>query len=191
MRTLPSLTLAAALMLGSALPAWAGSYATLDPQHSRIGFTYTQMGVAMNGSFGQLKGQVQFDPAKPEAAKASLTVPLASIQAGSAEANDEVKGKAWFNTAAYPTAQFDTTQVKALGGNRYQVSGKLTLKGRSHEVSAPFTLTPQGKAATFEGGFILKRTDFAVGEGSWADGGIVAHDVRITFSLRVLAAEAR
>ena len=47
MRTLPPLTLAAALMLGSALPAWAGSYATLDPQHSRIGFTYTQMGVAM------------------------------------------------------------------------------------------------------------------------------------------------
>jgi polyisoprenoid-binding protein YceI len=94
-----------------------------------------------------------------------------------------VAGKQWFNTKAFPSARFVSSAVKPLGGNRYEVSGKLTIKGRSQEVTAPATFTPQGAAAAFDGSLTIKRADFAIGEGPWADFGTVANEIQIRFHI--------
>ena len=57
----------------------------------------------------------------------------------------------------------------------------MTIKGRSREVSAPFAFTPNGDDAVFEGAFVLKRADFAIGEGVWADFATVANEVQVKF----------
>ncbi len=52
-------------------------------------------------------------------------------------------------------------------------------------VSAPATVVVEGNKATFDGAFLLKRADFAIGEGQWADFGVVANEIRITFHITV------
>lgn len=160
--------------------AQAADYAVITNQSS-LSFVYKQMGVPVDGQFKSFTARIGFDPAKPAVAQTEIDLDLASIDAGSAEANDEVAGKAWFNAKAYPRAKFVATSVKALGGNRYEASGKLTLKGQTREVTAPFTFAPQGNQGVFDGSFILKRADFAIGEGIWADFGTVANEIQIKF----------
>ncbi|GAB2181569.1 YceI family protein [Denitratisoma sp. agr-D3] len=178
-RLLATLALAGALTLPAL--GHAVEFNAVQADKSAITFAYKQMGVGMEGHFKKFSAQLAFDPAKPTAAKAVLDVDLASIDTGSAEANDEVAGKQWFNTKAYPTAHFASSSVKALGGNRYEVAGQLTIKGRTQTVTAPTTVTVQGKAASFDGTFTLKRADFAIGEGPWADFGTVANEIQIKF----------
>lgn len=178
---IPALTLAA--LLGTAQVALAAEYNQIQADKSSIAFGYKQMGVSMDGKFRKFASQLSFDPAKLAAAKATIDVELASIDTGSSEADDEVAGKQWFNTKAYPTAHFVSSGVKAVGGNRYEVAGKLTIKGRTQDIVAPVTFNPQGKQAAFDGSFSFKRADFAIGEGPWAAFDTVANEIQIKFHL--------
>jgi polyisoprenoid-binding protein YceI len=171
------------LACGPAAHAAAVEYAALDAAASRITFNFRQMGVNLDGSFARFSATFAFDPARPDAARATLELPLASIDTGFEEGNEEIQGKAWFNTAAHPTARFESTAVRPLGGNRYELSGRLTIKGRTRPVVAALTFSPQGNTAAFDGGFTLRRSEFAIGEGEWADTSIVADEVRIRFHL--------
>lgn len=184
---LTAFALAGATLFASSM-AKAVEYNAIDAGQSKMGFTYTQMGVGMDGTFGKFNAQLSFNPEKPETARASMDVLLASIDAGSAEANNEVAGKQWFNAKQFPTAHFESTSVKALGGNKYQVVGKLTIKGKTQAVTTPVTFNTKGKQGSFEGVFSINRADFAVGEGPWADFGIVANPIQIRFKLLANAA---
>lgn len=176
-----TLTLLAALL--TAVSAQAAEYSQLNPAQSAIQFSYQQMGVKMDGKFRKFTGQLNFDPAKPASAKAVFDVELASIDAGSSDANQEVAGKAWFNSKAFPTARFVSTAVKPLGGNRYEVAGQLSIKGQTRDVLVPATFTAQGNAGVFDGVFTLRRGDFSIGEGAWAKFDIVANDVQVRVRL--------
>lgn len=167
------------LMLASG--AQAAEFTSIQTDKSTLHFVYKQMGVPVDGSFKKFNAQLVFDPAKLANAKVAFELNLASIDAGSDEANDEVSSKSWFNTKAYPKATFVSTSVKQLSANRYEVSGKMTIKGRTQTITAPFTFTPQGNTATVDGGFVLKRAEFAIGEGVWADFGTVANEIQINF----------
>lgn len=168
-------------------PALATEYRTVLPQQSRIGFEFRQMNVPVTGRFKRFTAQMTFDPARPEASSARVEIDLASIDTGSPEADDESADRLWFNTSAYPKAVFASTRIRALGNNRYEMRGTLTLKGRSREMVVPVTYTPGKSAAAFDGAFILKRLDFGIGEGMWADVDTVANEVRVTFRIAATA----
>ena len=175
--------LALALALATAFSAQAVEYTQIQADKSAINFAYKQMGVSMDGKFRKFAAQLSFDPAKPTAAKASLDVDLASVDTGAQESDDEVAGKPWFNTKAFPTARFVSSSVKAVGGNRYEVAGKLTIKGKTQDIVAPATFTAQGNSGVFEGSFTIRRGDFSIGEGAWAAFDIVANDIQIKFRM--------
>lgn len=173
-----------ALLVALAAPmAHAVEYRTVLPKQSSIGFEFRQMGVPIKGGFKRFTPQMVFDPARPEAARAQIEIDLASIDAGSPEADEESAGKLWFNRSAYPKATFVASQVRALGNNHYEMRGTLTLKGRSRDMVVPVTYTPGKNAATFDGGFVLKRLDFGIGEGMWADVATVANEVQVRFRI--------
>ncbi len=185
------LTCCTVLLLGISPLGHATEFTQIVPAKSALTFGYKQMGVPMDGKFGQFTAQMRFDPAQLTTAQARIDVNLASIDTGSAEANDEVSGKLWFNTRAYPNGQFVSSSVKALGGNRYQTLGTLTLKGKAVPVSAVFTFKPDGATASFDGTFVLKRLDYGIGEGIWTDLGTVANEIQIGFHLIVNAAATK
>jgi polyisoprenoid-binding protein YceI len=178
----------ALLLLTSA--AQAVEYNQVQTSQSALTFGYKQMGVPMEGKFNQFAAKISFDPAKLASADAHIDVTLASIDTGSSDADEEVVGKKWFNAKSYPLASFVSTGIKSLGGNRYQASGKLSIKGRTLDVSAPVTFQSDGNKALFDGSFNIKRLAYAIGEGEWTDVGTVADDVQIVFHLVVTATPA-
>ena len=155
----------------------------LVPAQSEIAFVSKQMGVPVEGRFKQFSAAMSFDPKKPEAATVSLTIQTGSASFGAAETDAEVPKPAWFNVARFPTASFQSSAVKALGGGRLEVRGALTIKGASQQVVVPVSVTQAGAASTAVGSFVIKRLDFKIGDGEWADTSMVANDVTVKFKL--------
>jgi polyisoprenoid-binding protein YceI len=166
-----------------AVDAWAVEYSNVIAEKSQIAFTSRQMGVPVDGKFNRFAATLSFDPARPEASKAQIDIDLASVDAGSKDANDEVVGKGWFNVKEFPKARFVTTSVKPLGNNRFEAKGQMTIKGKSKDMTVPFSYKPEGANGVFEGTLPLQRTQFGIGEGPWADTSVVADEVPIKFRL--------
>jgi polyisoprenoid-binding protein YceI len=161
--------------------AWAQQ--RLVPEQSDIRFTSKQMGVPVDGKFKTFDAQVSFVPSRPEAARIAFTVELASVTLGVAEAEAELARPDWFSTRQFPHATFQSSSVKALGGGRFDVAGKLSIKGSSRDVVVPLTLSQSGGTTIATGAFVIKRLDFRIGDGEWKDTAMVANDVQVRFKL--------
>lgn len=186
-RTLAHTTLFILFMLAYGI-ASAIEYRQVLPNESTVAFGYKQMGVTLDGKFNKFSAQLGFDPARLDKAQAKIDIEVASIDTGSSEANEEVVGKPWFDAKVHPLASFTSTGIKSLGGNRYEATGKLTIKGRTLDVKAPVTFQSTGNKGWFDGMFTIKRLDYAIGEGVWSDIDTVANEIQIKFHLVVTAA---
>lgn len=171
----------------AALPANAAEFNVVVPEKSRIAFVSKQMGVPIEGGFGKFAARIAFDPARPTAGTARIDIELASIDAGNSEANDEVKGKNWFNSREFPSASFVASTVKALGGNRYEARGLMSIKGRGREVVAPFISRAEGSQLILEGSIPVMRLEYGIGTGPWADTATVADEVQVKFRFTLAA----
>jgi len=166
----------------------ASEFSVVQPGKSSIVFVSKQMGVPSEGRFNKFAAQIAFDPARPELGRAQIDVDLASIDAGSSDANEEVKGKDWFNTREFPAAKFVASSLKSLGGGRYEAAGKMTIKGKTRDVVAPFSARVDGNAVVLDGSIPILRLQYGVGAGAWSDTATVADDVQVRFRLTLSAA---
>ena len=170
-RFLPALLLAASVVTAQA--------ATLQPDKSDVSFTFKQMGVPVDGKFKKFEAQLDFDAKKPEAGKIAFTVDLGSVSLGDASFDTEVAKAPWFDTKRNGKATFVSSGIKATGPAKYDVAGKLTIKGASRDVVVPITLA----SGVASGSVAIKRLDFKIGDGEWADTSMVANDVTVKFKL--------
>jgi polyisoprenoid-binding protein YceI len=171
-----------ACMLGLCLvAAGQASAQNVVPAQSEIAFVSRQMGVPIEGRFKTFGAQIAFDPRRPEAGTVSLTVAMASAAFGAHEAEVEVAKPAWFDVARFPQATYQSTAIKPAGAGRFEVTGKLTLKGTTQELTVPVTITQSGTTGSASGSFVLKRLDFRIGDGEWADTSMVANEVQVRF----------
>ena len=178
-RALLTLTVAVAATLAG-LTAQAQQ---VIPAQSEISFVSKQMGVPVEGRFKQWTAQIAFDPKKPEAGKVGFTIQTGSASFGAAETDAEVPKSAWFNVAKFPQASFQSESIKALGGGKFEVRGKLSIKGATQEAVVPVSVAQSGSTGTASGSFTIKRLDFKIGDGEWADTSMVANDVQVKFKL--------
>jgi polyisoprenoid-binding protein YceI len=171
--------LAAAL----AVSGVAFAQAKVVPAQSQITFSIKEMGVTVEGRFAKWTADVAFDPKKPEAGKVGFTIATGSATFGAPETDAEVPKAEWFNVAKFPNATFASTSIKAKGAGKFDVAGKLSVKGTTKDVVVPIALTQAGPATTATGAFTIKRTDYKIGEGDWADTSQVADDVVVKFKI--------
>lgn len=169
--------------LAAALLATSATAQQVVPAQSEIAFVSRQMGVPVEGRFKQWTAQIAFDPRKPAAGTVGFTIQTGSASFGAPETDAEVPKAPWFNVAKFPTASFASTGIKPLGGGRFEVAGTLTIKGSSQPVVVPVSVTQSGASSTASGSFTIKRLDFKIGEGEWADTSMVANDVTVRFKL--------
>ena len=172
------------LLLAASLASGA-EFSVLRPQQSSIVFVSKQMGVPVEGSFRKFTARIAVDPAKPETGSASVDIDLASIDTGNTEANEEVAGKAWFDTKNHPVASFISGSVKPSGKERYEALGKLSIKGKSLDIKALFTLKQNADTLVIDGAFPIKRLDYGIGLGIWSDTDTVADEVQIRFHFTI------
>jgi polyisoprenoid-binding protein YceI len=179
-RSLAVALLAAAL---HAAPALAQAPAKLVPAQSEVTFVTKQMGVPVDGRFKKFDAQISLDPKKPEAGSVAFSIDTGSATLGVPESDAEMPKANWFNVAKFPQATFKSTAIKGLGNGKFEVAGKLEIKGSVRDVVVPVQITQSGGNSTAIGSFLLKRLDFKIGEAEWADTTVVANDVTVKFKL--------
>jgi polyisoprenoid-binding protein YceI len=173
-------------LLGIALAASAAPLKT-DVAHSRVSAVFKQMEVPVESNFKRFNALIDYDPAHPEKASARVDIDTASFDMGQADYNKEIAKKEWFNSAQFPKASFVSSSIKPAGAGKLNVTGKLTIKGKTADVSFPLSVKPEGGKQVFEGQLPIKRLAFNIGEGEWQDTSMVADEVVIKF--RVAAAQ--
>ena len=170
---------AVALMLVFAGPAMAA----VDMAKSTISAVSRQMSVPVDGKFKKFSATLDFDPAKPAAGHAQFSVDVGSYDLGDESYNEQVRGKEWFDATAYPSATFVSTSIAPAAAGTYNVSGKLTIKGKTLDVVAPVNYKQDGANQVFDGVLPIKRLQFAIGTGDWKDTSVVADEVQIKFHI--------
>jgi polyisoprenoid-binding protein YceI len=176
----------AALAFSMALPSIAAVLKT-DASKSGVSAVFKQMNVPVEAKFRKFNAQIDFNSAKPEASTASIEIDIPSFDLGDPEYNKEVQKKEWFNGAQFPKATFVSSTMKPGANGSFNVAGKLTIKGKTADVSFPITMKKDGAHQVFEGALPIKRLAFNIGEGEWKDTSMVADEVVIKF--RVVAAQ--
>ncbi|MGZ9668847.1 YceI family protein [Pseudomonas sp. GNP014] len=178
------LLLVAALFLCAIPAVQAVEYTRVNTAASQISFTYNQMGSRMYGTFGKFDATLKLDTDNLANAQTTLHIDLTSIDAGSEDANTELVKPAWFDTAKFPVAVFESSQFTRVSANHYLIAGRLTLKGITRDVKVPVELKPDSDIGIFDGELLLDRDRFCLGAGEWADT-VVSREIAIKF--RVVA----
>ena len=172
------------LALAAAMPAAADPAARLVADKSQIAFVTKQMGVPMEGAFKKFDAQIAFDPKKPEGGTVALQIDTASAGFGVPMSDAELPKAPWFDAAKFPQASFQSSAIKALGDGKFEMAGKLTIKGTSKYVTVPVAIAPAGgNYAVATGYFTIQRLDYKVGDGEWTDTSVVGNDVQVRFKL--------
>ncbi|MFT4177934.1 MAG: YceI family protein [Thermomonas sp.] len=163
-RTIAFASVLAAML--TAAPAIATDY--VQTKRAGLAFAGKYDGELFTGQFGGFTAKLHFDPEKLDEAKLEVDIQLAGTHTGNDERDSTLVGNDFFNVAKFAQARFVATTFRALGENRYAADGSLTLRGVSKPVTLTFTWTP-GERPLLVGSATVKRLDFDVGGGDWAD----------------------
>ena len=164
-------------LLAASTTALAADY--LQAAGSSLQFAGTYQGDPFSGSFPGFKSTLSFDPKALAASKLDVVIPIATATVGNEEMDPEMRGAAFFDGKRFPQARFTATKFRALGGNRYAADGTLSLRGVNKPVTLAFTWTP-GAKPVLQGKATVKRLDFGVGGGEWADTSLLPNEIKVT-----------
>ncbi|MGI5368643.1 YceI family protein [Streptomyces iakyrus] len=141
----------------------------LDTARTRIGFTARAMLVGkVRGGFEVFEGSARLDGGNPSKSAVRLTIGAASIQTRNPKRDRHLRGGDFLDAEAHPALTFVSTAVKHTGGTAFEVTGDLTVRGVTRQVTVSFELTdsghdPQGgHRAVFTGRTVIDREDWGV-----------------------------
>lgn len=145
---------------------------------AEIHFQIVNAGLTVDGALTGLTATGQFDPAHPEQASVRASVPVSTIQTGIGLRDKHLQKPDYFDAEKYPTITMQSVSFRKAGGEQYEGTFTLTMKGISHEVKLPFTVSP---AHEFQGQFRINRLDYNLGKSSL----ILANEVLIIVKTRL------
>ena len=160
-----------------AAPAFAADY--VQAPGSALTFAGKYQGEVFTGKFPGFATRFSFDPKQLAGSKLEVSIPLATASTGNADYDGELRGDAFFGSPKFPQAKYVATKFRALGGNRYAADGSLSLRGVNKPVTLEFTWTP-GAKPVLAGKATVKRLDFGVGGGDWADTTLIPDAIAIS-----------
>lgn len=159
--------------LAIAQPALAAETYVFDKAHTNIQFSWDHFGFSTTSAeFEEFSGELQFDPEDHANSSVEVTIDLDSVDSGFDTFNGHLTEKPeWFNTDEYPEATFTSTGIEAVGDNRLHVTGDLTLKGVTKEVTLDTTINKIGqhpvtnaKTIGFDATTTVSRSAFNMGK---------------------------
>jgi polyisoprenoid-binding protein YceI len=150
------------------LAALTGDY-TIDPTHSRIGFSVRHaMVTTVRGEFTEYEGRLHLDGEDPTRSTAELDIRVDSIDTHQAQRDEHLRTGDFFDAPTHPAITFRSTSAEQLGEDSFRIVGDLTIKG----VSRPVTLDLDFNGAAtdlygnqrvgFEGSTTIDRTDWGL-----------------------------
>ncbi|MYS37767.1 polyisoprenoid-binding protein YceI [Streptomyces sp. KhCrAH-43] len=181
-----------------ALAALTGDY-TIDPAHSSIGFTVRHAMVTnVRGSFAEHEGSLKLDGSDPANSTASIDVKIASVDTGIKDRDGHLVSGDFFDAEKFPLMTFRSTSAEQLGGDKYRVTGDLTIKDVTRPLSIDLEFNGSAKdvygneRVGFEGGAEILRSDWGL---TWnaalETGGVMVSDkVKLNFDISAIKAAA-
>ena len=157
------------MLHGATEPVAPGVY-RVEPGHTQVTFAVTHLGISpYAGWFSGASGMLSLDPAHPEAAKLTVSIPIASVMTTSDKLTSELKSADWFDAATYPTATFTSTSVRPMGPQAAVILGTLTLHGvtkpaeiRARLFGSATNAMSKAPSVGFVGRMVINRSDFGV-----------------------------
>jgi polyisoprenoid-binding protein YceI len=113
---------------------------TIDPAHTVVGFSAKHLGVStVRGQFREFDGSFDLtEDGDVTRAKGHVTVQAASIDTGNEQRDGHLRSGDFFEAEKYPTVEFELKSVTPAGGDQYKVTGDLTIKGITREVTLDY-----------------------------------------------------
>ena len=151
---------------------------------STVTATSKQMNVPVDGTFRKFTAQLKLRSGKAgRGQRAAHHRHRAATTSATKATTSRCAARTGSTRRQYPNATFVSSAIAPAGGNQFKVSGKLTIKGKSENVTVPVTVTQQGATQTFDGSLPIKRRQFDIGTGEWKDTSVVADEVVIKFHI--------
>ena len=176
-----------------ALTELTGTY-TLDPAHTRIGFVARHaMVTKVRGAFNEFTGTAVLDGANPGNSTVQVTIQAASIDTRNAQRDGHLRGNDFLAMEEYPQITFVSTGVRQAGETTFEVTGDLTIKGVTNEITIPFEFEGAAKdpfgneRVGFEGSVAINRKDYGVTWNAALEGGGVLVSDKVTLEFEVSA----
>jgi polyisoprenoid-binding protein YceI len=171
----------------------------IDPGHTTVEFSVRHLAITnVRGMFDQVTGSILYDPEHPEATEIQADIPAESINTRLPKRDEHLRSPEFFDVANHPTVAFRSRRVVAAGAGALEVSGDLTMRGATREVTLHVTeFTEQrrdhrggariGASATCK----FKRSDFGM---TWnmvleAGGVVLGDEISLTLELSLLKVE--
>jgi polyisoprenoid-binding protein YceI len=147
-----------------ALPVWADDVFKLDGRNTEIGFVGTKKDGKHEGGFRALKGTITAKGNDPLSTQFKVDIDLKSMYTDNDKLTDHLKGPDFFNVNKFPVAKFVSTKVEKKG-DKFEVVGKLTLKGVTKEVTIPASIEVSSPGITMDASFEINRHDWQISYG--------------------------
>lgn len=167
---------------------------TFDTAHSRIYFDIRHTYATVRGEFNDFSGSFSMDPESHTVISVNMAVRVESVDTGIQQRDDHLKTADFFDVDKYPLMTFESKHVRHISGDKYQITGDLTVKDVTREVTVPFTflgmkdnpMDPKQMVAGYEGNFTLDRLAYNVGSGNFFEMGAVGREVNIILTFELL-----
>lgn len=190
------LLLALSLVTLVSSPVWAAARSwTADPIHTNIYFSIDHIYAKVQGRFQDFTTQLNFDPANLPQSSINFSIKVDSIDTGEPKRDKHLLSPDFFDSSRYPLITFASTGITAAAGGMYQVAGKLTVKGETHDIVLPLHFegikdhpAASGKEVIgLNGHIVLDRLALKVGTGKFVKMGIIGKDVDVLVTIEALA----
>ena len=151
-----------------------------DPTDSSLEFAAYYEGERLPGRFQRFSATLEADQNGSVPQRLRVEVTMASANMNDDEVNAELLGAAFFNTAAFPTAEFESSAIRSVDGG-WLALGTLRIRNRTRTIELPFSWKVDGGSAVLDGELSLSRTEWGVGSGDWADTSSLADRVDLHY----------
>jgi polyisoprenoid-binding protein YceI len=170
-----------------------GDY-TLDPDHTRFAFAARHaMVTKVRGHFAEFSGMVHLDADDPSLSTAQVTIKTASVDTGSDSRDEHLRTNDFLDMDKYPKITFSSTEVRQVDDEHFALTGDLTIKATTRQVTITFQLTGASvdrfgaQRLGFEGSLAVNRKDWGVSWNAPLEAGGMLVSERVTLDIDVAA----
>lgn len=165
-----------------------------DVVHSSVQFEVSHLVIATaTGNFKTFDGEVIADKDDFQDAKINFTIDVKSINTENQKRDDHLRSADFFDADNHPKMTFKSTSFKKVKGNKYKLTGNLTMRGVTKNITLEVTYNgmikdPWGNTkAGFKIKGSLNRFDFGL---KWdktieAGGLVVGKDIDIVCNIEL------
>ena len=167
---------------------------SIDPAHSHVEFAVRHLMIStVKGRFGVVTGTVKTDDADPARGEVEVSIDAASIDTREAQRDAHLKSADFFDVERFPTITFRGSRISDVSGDRFKLTGDLTIHGVTRPVTLDVTSEGRGKdpwggdRAGFSATTKIKRSEFGLTWNQVLETGGIAVGDEIKISLDIEA----